>query len=149
MKCISMSVIVFYFLYSETDKRIFWGEYRIGSNTTLTNTKKWHEGFKALAKVVIILWWYKRQKHFRAVHKVVAFYCLRSDYRIREVKHLKEHNSSLMMPEIPAIVVVTIRKDRMPWITMSKPNMKIFVYSCIVLHNRFTNVIKIKVRMLD
>ena len=115
MKCNSMSANVF---YSQSDKKIG-GEYEIGSNTTLDNTKKWHEGLKALAKVVIILWWCKRQKHFRAVHKVVAYYCLSCDYRIREVEHLKEHNSSLMMPEIPAIVVVTIRKDRMPWITMS------------------------------
>ena len=71
-----------------------------------------NEGLKALAKVFIILWWYKRQKHFRAVHKVVAFYCLKSDYRKREVEHLKEHNSSLMMPEIPVIVVVTIQQER-------------------------------------
>ena len=82
--------------------------------------KKSHEGLKALAKVVILLWWCKCQKYFRAVHKVDAYYCHSCDYRIRKVEHLKEHNGSLMMPEILAIVVVTIQQDRMAWITMSK-----------------------------
>ena len=52
-------------------------------------------------------------ENFSAVHKVVAYYCLICDYRIREVDHLKEHNSSLIMPEILGIIVVTIQKDIM------------------------------------
>ena len=123
MKCNSMSDTVFYSLYSKSDEKIIGEEYEIGSNTTLNNTKKWHEGLNALAKVVILLWRCKYQEHFRAFHKVFAFYCHSCDYRIREIGYLKEYNSSLMMQEILAFVVVTIQQDKMAWITMSKPNL--------------------------
>ena len=146
-----MSFNVFDFMYSGSDKKKFAENERLKVIQLLLTKNSDMMVWKLLQKLSFCY----GDASVRNISELFIkflhyYYCLICDYRIREVDHLKEHNSSLMMPEILAITVVTMNKDIMAWKTMSKPNIKIiFFSSCIVLHNRFTNMLKNKVRTLD